>query len=396
MSNPSLRVILLAPHPLLDLNFLNAATPGGLTLSGGANGTRVTATGILASSACPRFDYDPVSMACKGMLIEETRTNIAPNSDSFNAWAAGAHSSITANAATAPDGTSTADKLVTDALSGAHYITPAAVAMDIGAVYTYSVSAKAGGYDFCFLQGVATGGYPKSYFNLPTGVVSSQGAGHTAVIQNFRNAWNRCAITYTADDTNGSLLALGVSADSGVESFTGDGISGIYLWGGQVEAGPFCTSHIPTGAAPVTRSADIATFAWTQADGTYAVEFDLNAVTGTRPILSLDDGTADNQIRLYASGTSLKLTVTTGGVTQADLTLGTVAASTTYKAAFSIRANEFLALMSGGTLQSDLAGAVPVVTTGRIGSDFAGNYQNGHSKRIRQWKQRKNLWPLVA
>ena len=38
--------------------------------------------------------------------------------------------------------------------------------------------------------------------------------------------------------------------------YTGDGVSGAYVWGGQVEAGDFRTSHIPTTTVAVTRSID--------------------------------------------------------------------------------------------------------------------------------------------
>jgi hypothetical protein len=61
----------------------------------------------------PRFDYNPVTLAPLGLLIEEARTNLALYSAQFDdAWWAKIGATITANTTTAPDGTAGADKLV--------------------------------------------------------------------------------------------------------------------------------------------------------------------------------------------------------------------------------------------------------------------------------------------
>ena len=75
-----------------------------------------------AGSNEPRIDFDPVTGECKGLLIEELRTNLLKYSEQFDDanWGKG-RSSISANVTTAPDGTLTGDKLVETAQLGAHH-----------------------------------------------------------------------------------------------------------------------------------------------------------------------------------------------------------------------------------------------------------------------------------
>ena len=67
-------------NPTLSLDFLTPVLDGRITASGGANGTRVNSSGVIVSATTPRFDYDPVTLAIKGLLVEEARTNLFLNS----------------------------------------------------------------------------------------------------------------------------------------------------------------------------------------------------------------------------------------------------------------------------------------------------------------------------
>jgi hypothetical protein len=399
---PALK-ILLGTRPLLDLNFLSGATPGGFTLAGGANGTRVSAAGSIIAATCPRFSHSPVSLASRGLLIEEAREELAIHSDALtNAAYDAVTYPVTVTAATASRTGLPLFNIAGTAANARHFAVQNIGGGQAGETYSITAIARAADTNFLLLGDAGDATWRAASFDLSSGTVRAANTGVAGVLESLGGGEYRCTVTYTRSNVGGINVLIGVDDPAGT-LVSGGGMNSFVATGCSVDAGAvnasvgaFPTSHIPATAAAVTRTADSATYAWTQADGTYAVEFDLNAVTGTRPILSLDDGTADNQIRLYASGTDLKLSVTVGGVSR-DLTLGTVAANTTYKAAFSVFANDVQALMNGGTLQSNItAGAVPAVTTGRIGSDVAGNYQNGHSKRIRQWRQIRNLWQLVA
>jgi hypothetical protein len=381
---PVIKQLLLGGiRPSLDLNFLAESVDSRVTFSGGENGTRINSSGVMVAGAAPRFNYNPVNRSCLGMLIEEGRANLLTFPVDFdNAAYIKSNATISPNVAAGPDGTLTADKLVESAITADHSIRQP-VTVTSGATYTFSAYAKAGERTQSAHEIFTGASIFKGIFDLSNGsFIGNSGTG-SYTISDAGGGVYRIAVTGVASST--TLNGFIYPASGGVTSYAGDITKGIYLWGAKVEPGAFATSY----SGNATRTADGATFAWAQAEGTYACEFDVITVAGTRPILSLDDNSADNRIELYTSGTSLKLTVTTGGVTQADLTLGTVAANTTYKAAFAIAPNDFAAVMSGGAVQTDAAGTVPVVDRWRIGSDQAGNYQNGHAKRQKAFNARR-------
>lgn len=234
----------------------------------------------------PRYDYDPSTVPAtpRGLLIEESRQNLLLQSQTINTtWsvvnlrAFGSGSVV--DAAVAPDGTTTADLIVEDTTNNQHYI--AQNPTNNNAIDTFSVYVKAAGRTNVRLVGFGTVPnnftvLPSAYFNLATGAVTSSSQ-CTASIASVGNGWYRCVISANAAIPNTSatmqwnvyLVSTGTT-----DSYTGDGVSGVYVWGAQLEAGSFATSYIPsiTGA---TRAPDVA--AWTSA----AQSSYFNAAAGT-------------------------------------------------------------------------------------------------------------------
>jgi hypothetical protein len=65
--------------PRLALDFTTAVLDPRVTFTrSGATATRVNASGFIETMAAntARFDYDPMTLAPKGMLVEESRTNL--------------------------------------------------------------------------------------------------------------------------------------------------------------------------------------------------------------------------------------------------------------------------------------------------------------------------------
>jgi hypothetical protein len=185
-------------------------------------------------------------------LIEKVRTNLILYSEQFNdaSWSVAVNASVTANATTAPNGTTTADKIVEDTATSQHIIGQTPTSIN-SVNHTISVYAKAAERSFLFLFEDSAGGR-NAYFDLSNGTIGTLGGSATASITSVGNGWYRCSVTYTA---SGTLVRMRVApaTANGTNSYTGDGTSGIFVWGAQVEVSDFgATDYIATTTAAVS------------------------------------------------------------------------------------------------------------------------------------------------
>jgi hypothetical protein len=246
-----------------------------------------------------------------GLLLESSSTNGAFYSEDFNQWVQGSVI-LTTNAITAPDGTTTADKIVETATSASHHVRQ--VTSSSAGTYTVSVYAKSDGSNRLLNLAVEynPSTYIFSYFNLTTGTVSNVSAGVIANIIKLPNGWYRCSVTLNTISFARPWFMIAASSGEGYIARLGDGISGFYIWGAQVETGSYATSYIPTTSSTVTRAADVSTSAtvtrsadvasitganfsswYNQSEGTYlidAITLDGSTATNTTQDTLFDDG----------------------------------------------------------------------------------------------------------
>jgi len=217
---------------------------------------------LTALSGVARFQHNPTTGESLGLLIEEQRTNLLTYSEdlSQSVWDK-ANGILSLNTVIAPDGTLTGDKFISTT-NGNHYLRRTFTAT--ATAYTYSVYIKEGGNFLIglYYYNVGTTNSTSKVFNLQTGVISTQiepdsGLTSTASITSVGNNWYRCSIVFTAQSGN-SLVDVRFYNNSGQLSYIGDGFSGVYPWGAQLENASFNTSYIPTVASQVTRAADSA------------------------------------------------------------------------------------------------------------------------------------------
>jgi hypothetical protein len=183
-----------------------------------------------------------------GKTVTKAEENLLLRSQEFdNASWSKSNATVTANTTTAPDGTTTAEKLIENSSAGIHAVYQ--VKTVIATSYTASVYMKASERTWGFLQFSTT--QLGAYFDLTNGVVGTVSAGYTASIQSVSNGWYRCSITTTSTAASWTSAVL-TSTGDGVISYTGDGTSGIFIWGAQLEQRTSVTAYQPTTTQPIT------------------------------------------------------------------------------------------------------------------------------------------------
>ena len=269
----------------------------------------------------PRFDYDPVTLAPKGLLIEEQRSNLLLRSEEFDSaiWIK-SEVTVTANSTVSPSGATNADSIIETTTNAIHRIAQQLTATNAVA-HAYTVYARAIGSRRLYVNCVALLGSSALFDLTGAGSVVATGgaaANRAASIAAVGGGWYRCTVIGTGTGVLANTfnqINQSSSSTATDDTYTGDGTSGLILWGAQLEAGSFATSYIPTVASQVTRTADQAAinapnFApwYNSTQGTFAAEFSFiytGAGASSAGILNFDE--SGNKLVAYValSGTTV-------------------------------------------------------------------------------------------
>ena len=285
-----------------------------------------------------RFDHDPVLGTSLGLLIEQQSTNLLTYSADLTNSSGWTNTAITVTGNTniAPDGTQTACKLIPTTANTNHGNNTVQT-LTVSTVYAVSFYAKSSGYNYIAVNQSGAGAYGAN-FNLSNGTASLGTSATSASMTSVGNGWYKCQVVFTAAYAQ---LRFYVNTTSGFfgDSYAGDGFSGIYIWGAQLEALAFPTSYIPTVASQVTRSADSASMTGTNFSSWYStgqgslIGIGQKIAAGANArIMCFSDGTANNEIgliyqsavpaptiRIVNNGTVYSTYSTTTGITTRTL-----------------------------------------------------------------------------
>lgn len=222
----------------------------------------------------PRITFTRASTATywDGVTQAKAEQNLLKYSQDFeNAVWVNAEVTITANAVTAPDGTTTADTLTGNGVSGLHSILQTATTSTVGKAFSVYLKAGTNNFAQIFFDGDAA---PFADFDLSTGTVGTTGGSVTATATAAGNGWYRCAV-YTASTTATNPRVCLVSSSTAVRAESNSLSTAIYMWGAQLEQRSQATAYTPTTDKPITKYQPVLQ---TAASG--AARFDHNPVTG--------------------------------------------------------------------------------------------------------------------
>lgn len=266
----------------------------------------------------PRIAYDPTNVGVNwGYQAEMQSTNAVAFSHDITAtgWSPLAIVA-TANATTAPDGTTTASTIKEDGTTAPHSAQYSTITFVSGSVYGVSTFLKNITGSRWAQCGISGGDFVN--VNPSTGAIGSKTASMSNVVmQQLPNGWWWLRMQFTSGFSAGSsfrcYMVLSSTSTAG-ESYAGDNTSKIAMWCAMVEtAGVGNTSCIPTAGSAVTRSQDILSLPLTSLPGWNASKggvlvaaYRLHTLNPASPgygqgVLQITDGTANNTIIMFGN-----------------------------------------------------------------------------------------------
>jgi len=392
--------------PRMALDFTTASLDSRVTFTRTGNtATCVNNSGNVATvnANLPRFDFDPSTLACKGLLIEESRTNSCSNNTAQGA-VAGTPGTIPTGWAVIDAGGLSREVVGTGTENGISYVDLRFFGTSVGTnvLFTWQQGGS--------VAATQNQNWSSSfYIKLVGGSLAN-----LTTIRQLLIGTNAVGGTLSADGTvftptSSSLISQRINTSSllfgALTAFVYPRFDLLFSAGvainvtlriglPQLELGAFPTSVIPTSSGAVTRNADVATMTgtnfsdWYNAGAGGAVARVLpSTVSGTRPALQFDDATANEVIALRGNTTNPELVIVDGGSPQAQIDAGTITANTAYNLGVAWNTNNCAAAVNGGAAVTDTSATIPTVTQARLGSDGT-NYLNGNIQTLRYWPQR--------
>ena len=393
--------------PVLDLNFAaQKKLDPRITFqrNGPASFTDKFGKVVLVGANVPRFDHDPITGECKGLLIEQFRTNyVRVSTNMASEWVSGSGSTAVDNAITNPDGS-----------VGAWYHTGAELYhqdIDLSGASTNVItvslwvkerSGQSGNLDIQIYQQITGSVIDLGAFgfNPATAVISTAAANFSnGTVEEYPNGWYRISAKVTTSSGN-------FSSSTRYDMQNAEH----YVWGMQIETGSFPTSFIPTYGETASRGIDLAEITeeefsefYNQTEGSIVSEIMLEPswpVSGYASIMmTFSDNSYNNRITLASSTGSATFNADvaiSGSTTRASLGSYT-SGSYSIKAAIAYKESDSAGCLNGGAAVTTSPGTLPLLTRADIGKDHnSGNPLNGHIKRIMYYPKRLPNSQLVT
>jgi hypothetical protein len=372
-------------RPTLVLDLANArALDRRVSFTRASTATRINAAGLVevVGANVPRFDHDPSTLVCLGLLREEAGTNMLPYSSALASWSGTIGTiTISSNTVVSPTGLVEADALSFSAAGDQRLQTGLSVVA--GAPYTMHGWAK------------LLSGNGSFRFKLHDGVSDLVSGINVAT-----STWTRFSYTFTSGATSaGGNCALYKESAAGDISF--DCL--------QLEQNSSASSYYPTAGGAATRAAETISIGGSEfaaffnpLAGTFLAEGAVSRLSATayQPFFSVNDGTYLQEMLLGRSsvaGDPQFIIVNGGALQDAPTGGGVYVVGTPVRLSAAYAANNFAVCRDGGTVAGGV-GTVPAVNRMQLGNaPFSGGAPfSGHIRRIVYWPVRLSNATLKA
>jgi hypothetical protein len=362
----------------------------------------VGSNGLIQSAAinAARFDHTSAGV-CRGLLIEESRTNLTLQSENHPSASWNKTGITVASASnTAPNGDVNSSLASEDSSTGLHRLFQATAYVS-GTSYSISCFLKYAGRQFVAITHPAVAANGTAIFDIQNGTITLSQAGITSSITAYPNGWYRCVVNGVSSTTGSVSHIIQGSTTGGILTGSYSGLNGpaFYIYGSQVEAGSFPTSYIPTVASSVVRSADVCSITggdfsgfYNASEGTIIASAFIDALTGNnRGIYGINNNTASHGFLTFYNASS------SGIISQSRNTASTTL-SPTFTNSAGVKFTRALAYYLGGcsiatngSAVTDTAATISTQTmlTLQIGNMLAGSFQGTcHIPSIRYYRKR--------
>lgn len=205
-------------------------------------------------------------------VTQRWATNLLLQSENLGTTWTNTRSSESLNATTAPNGTATADKLVEDGTADNTHLMQQNKTFT-NAVHVFSAYVKAAERKWVRLRlNDGTNSYGR-YFDIENGAVGTQDITGNGAISSVGDGWYRCVLTSPVAMLAAAgfvqIVLSGPDGD-GDQVYSGDGSSGLYVWGMQLEAAATVGDYVSTATTAVDVPDSAATYTVTRANGIVA------------------------------------------------------------------------------------------------------------------------------
>lgn len=338
----------------LNLDFTGGSLDSRVVLTRSANtATYINSSGYVATAVAneARFEYDPTTLAAKGLLIEGSAINLLKYSvyADTNWITFGGYTKSYTTGITSPANDATAAKVTFSGVGQGLYTNASLMGYtnSVGSVYTMSAWIRA--TTNTTNSNIRFGDSAIAYSpNIP-----------------ISTTWTRYSYSYTALTNSGPQIG----------SASGTATGEFEMWGFQLEIGSAASSYIPTTTAQVTRNPDLALMTSTNfsswftggTTGTFFVDFHggVRGISSTvRTVISTSDQTTKH-LHLQQVSAAGVLKVADFGAANSVSTANSITSGARTKGAFNFdgATTTVNLCLNGGTVATSSAIAFSVAPT---------------------------------